>query len=241
MTDALNPMLAFIAGILSILSPCVLPLIPILFGTAQARHPMGPLALAAGLAVSFTVIGLFVATVGFSIGLDGDVFRKVGGLMLGLVGVVLLVPAAQTRLSLASGALGNWANRRAESVEGNGLLGQAFLGVLLGLVWVPCVGPTLGAASVLASQEKHLVQVTFVMFAFAVGVAVPLIALGLASGKMKRRIAPAMGRIGNTGKYVFGAVLIILGLLIVTDLDRVIEGYLTQASPDWLVEFTTRY
>jgi len=240
-TDALNPLLAFVAGILSILSPCVLPLIPILFGTAQSRHKLGPLALAAGLAVSFTAIGLFVATVGFSIGLDGDVFRRIGGVMLGLVGAVLLVPAAQTRLSLASGALGNWANRRAEGVEGRALLGQAFLGALLGLVWVPCVGPTLGAASVLAAQEEHLAQVTFVMFAFAFGVAVPLTALGLASRKVKRRIGPAMGRIGNTGKYVFGAGLLILGLLIVTDLDRMIEAYLTQASPDWLVELTTRY
>jgi len=67
--------LAFLAGILSILSPCVLPLLPIVLGTAQAEHRLGPVALAAGLAVSFTAIGLFVATIGFAIGLDTDVFR----------------------------------------------------------------------------------------------------------------------------------------------------------------------
>ncbi len=241
MPDAVNPLLAFVAGILSILSPCDLPLIPIVFGTAQSRHALGPIALAAGLAASFTMIGLFVATVGYSIGLDGDVFRRSGGVLLGLVGAVLLVPAAQTRLSLASGAIGSWADRRAAGVEGGGLIGQALLGALLGLVWVPCVGPTLGAASVLAAQQEHLGQVTFVMFAFAIGVAIPLTALGLASRRLKLRIAPAMMRLGSTGKNLFGAVLVVLGLLIATDLDRLIEAYLTQASPDWLVELTTRY
>jgi cytochrome c biogenesis protein CcdA len=241
MADAVSPLLAFVAGILSILSPCVLPLIPIVFGTAQSRHPLGPIALGAGLAASFTIIGLFVATIGFSLGLDGDVFRRSGGVLLALVGAVLLVPAAQTRLSLASGSIGSWADRRAAGVEGWGLGGQALLGALLGLVWVPCVGPTLGAASVLAAQEEHLAKVAFVMLAFAVGAAIPLTALGIASRSLKLRMAPALRRVGSSGKSLFRALLLILGLLIVTDLDRLIEAYLTQASPDWLLELTTRY
>jgi len=79
------------------------------------------------------------------------------------------------------------------------------------------------------------------MFAYAIGVAIPLTALGLASRRLKRRIAPAMIRFGSKGKNLFGAVLVVLGLLIATDLDRLIEAYLTQASPHWLVELTTRY
>ena len=61
------------------LSPCVLPLLPIVLGTAASEHRLGPVALAAGLALSFVVIGIFVATIGFAIGLDGDVFRAAGG------------------------------------------------------------------------------------------------------------------------------------------------------------------
>ena len=74
--------LAFLAGILSVLSPCVLPLLPIVLGAAQAEHRLGPAALAVGLALSFTVIGLFVATVGFAIGLDSDVFRILSAMVL---------------------------------------------------------------------------------------------------------------------------------------------------------------
>ena len=67
--------LALLAGILSTLSPCVLPLIPIVLGAALGRHRFGPVALAAGLALSFVAIGLFVATIGFAAGLGQEVFR----------------------------------------------------------------------------------------------------------------------------------------------------------------------
>jgi cytochrome c biogenesis protein CcdA len=69
--------LAFVAGVLSILSPCVLPILPIVLGASASRQRLGPVALAAGLALSFTTIGLFIATIGYAIGLDADVFRYV--------------------------------------------------------------------------------------------------------------------------------------------------------------------
>ncbi len=95
--------LALIAGVLSTFSPCVLPLVPVVLGTALGEHRFGPVALAAGLALSFVIIGLFVATVGFAAGLDHDVFRSVAAVLLIAVGVVLLVPRLQTQLATASG------------------------------------------------------------------------------------------------------------------------------------------
>jgi cytochrome c-type biogenesis protein len=68
--------LAFLAGLLTVLSPCVLPLLPIVFGAAASAHRLGPVALAAGVAISFVAIGLFIATIGFSIGLDAGLFRS---------------------------------------------------------------------------------------------------------------------------------------------------------------------
>ena len=103
--DLLSPALAFMAGLLSILSPCVWPIVPIVFGTAQSRHRFGPLALGIGLAASFTVIGLFVSTIGFSLGLDADLFRKVGGILLLGFGMLLLVPQWQMKLAVAGGQI----------------------------------------------------------------------------------------------------------------------------------------
>src|SRR5271156_5213358 len=95
--------LAFVAGILSILSPCVLPILPIVLGAAASERRLGPVALAAGLSTSFVVTGLFVATIGYSIGLDADLFRYVAACLIVAIGLVLMLPQLQTQLAAASG------------------------------------------------------------------------------------------------------------------------------------------
>ena len=99
--------LALVAGVLSILSPCVLPILPIVLAAAASEHRWGPAALAVGLAVSFVAIGLFAATVGYSIGLDAELFRNVAAVLIIAVGVTLLVPRFQERLALAGAPLAN--------------------------------------------------------------------------------------------------------------------------------------
>ena len=84
--------LALLAGGLTVLNPCVLPILPIVFATAVSKHKYGPLALAAGLTVSFVAIVVFVNAVGFWIGLDSEKFRTVGAVLIILVGLVLVVP-----------------------------------------------------------------------------------------------------------------------------------------------------
>src|ERR1700741_2425586 len=89
----------FIAGVLTTLSPCVLPILPIVLGAAASEHKYGPAALAAGLAVSFVAVGLFVATIGFSIGLTADLFRQAAAALLVIFGAVLMLPRLQARLA----------------------------------------------------------------------------------------------------------------------------------------------
>jgi cytochrome c-type biogenesis protein len=156
--DFISVPLALAAGLFSILSPCVLPLVPIVLGTAVAEHKLGPAALAAGLALSFTAIGMFVATIGYTIGLDGEIFRSGAAVLLVLVGEVLIIPQWQAQFAFAAGPIGNWTGQKFSDVSRNCLWGQFGVGVLLGAVWSPCVGPTLGAALVLASQGRELGQ-----------------------------------------------------------------------------------
>ena len=106
--------LSVAAGMLSILSPCVLPILPIVLGAAAAAHRFGPAALAAGLAASVVVVGLFAATLGFSIGLDGDVFRGVAAVLMVAIGAVLLLPRVAASLAPAGGPVANWADARFE-------------------------------------------------------------------------------------------------------------------------------
>lgn len=233
--------LAFLAGTLSILSPCVLPLLPVVFGTAAAQGRAGPLALGAGVVVSFVSVGLFVAVIGFSIGLDGGVFRSVAAALLVLIGIILLVPFLQGRLALASGPAVAWAEGRLSQIAGKGAAGQFAVGVLLGAVWSPCVGPTLGAASLLAAQGKDLVNVAATMAAFAVGVAVPLILIGSLSRGILQRARHRMLTAGKGFKAFLGATLVLAGGLILAGLDKPLEATLVAASPAWLTGLTTRF
>src|SRR6202000_988120 len=116
--------LAFAAGLLSILSPCVLPLVPIVLGAAATAHPLGALALAAGLALSFTGLGLLLALAGFGLGIDADMFRMVAAVIMAVLGAVLLIPSWQARLASAGGPLSGWADRYFGGFASSGLGGQ---------------------------------------------------------------------------------------------------------------------
>jgi cytochrome c-type biogenesis protein len=233
--------LALLAGLLTALSPCVLPLIPIVIGTALGEHRFGPVALAAGLALSFVVIGLFVATVGFAAGLDQELFRSVAAVLLILVGGVLLVPRLQLQLAAAAGPVGSWAQAHAGGFSTRGLGGQFAVGLMLGAVWSPCVGPTLGAASVLAARAENLVLVALTMLAFGIGAALPLLAIGMMSREALARWRNRLLAAGSGGKALMGIVLVAVGALILTGLDKRIEAVLVEASPAWLTELTTRF
>src|SRR5262245_17282571 len=122
-------LLAFVAGVLSILSPCVLPILPIVLGAAASEHRFGPVALAAGLSVSFVVIGLFVATIGYSIGLDLGVFRNVAAALMIAIGAILMVPRLQTQVAVAGAPVAKWGSRRGGTAPHGGIAAQ-LLGAL---------------------------------------------------------------------------------------------------------------
>lgn len=226
--------LAALAGSLSILSPCVLPLVPIVVGTAATRHRFGSAALAAGLALSFTAIGLFVATVGFALGVDGGAIRLVGAAAMVAIGVVLLLPALQGRLTGVLGPLGVGLERGLAWTGVGGSTGSFGVGLLLGAVWSPCVGPTLGAASLLAARGKDLGSVALTMAAFGLGAALPLLAIGLVSRARSSRRRAGLLATGLFGKRALGAALGLVGVLILTGLDRRLETWLVDVSPTWL-------
>jgi cytochrome c-type biogenesis protein len=233
--------LAFLAGVLSALSPCVLPLLPLVLGAAAAEHRAAPALLAFGVALAFVAVGLFVATIGFSIGLDGDLFRALAATAMIGLGVILLFPYLQTRLAAAAGPLTNRLNDAFGQGPRHGLAGQFGVGLLLGAAWSPCVGPTLGAASALAARGENLGAVAATMTAFGVGAAAPLLALGLMSRAAFTRWRSSLLSAGRWMKRALGLLFIALGAAIVTGADKSLEAALVSASPAWLTELTTRF
>ena len=148
--------------------------------------------------------------------------------------MVLLVPKLQEQFALAAGPVSNWAGGYADNFTPGSLAGQFGLGLLLGAVWSPCVGPTLGAASVLAAKGEDLAQVALTMLAFGIGAALPLMLLGLLSREAMMRWRGRLMETGKAGKTLLGVLLVAVGLLVATNLDKRLETILVDASPAWL-------
>jgi cytochrome c-type biogenesis protein len=232
---------AFLAGFLSTLSPCVLPLIPIIIGAAANQHRLGPLALAGGLAASFPVIRTGLASIGSSIGLAQDGFRLFAAIVMCMIGIVLISSRLQERFAIAMSGVSGAGNSLLSKVTIDGLLGQFLIGILLGLVWTPCVGPTLGAAITLASQGKDLGKIVLVMAVFGLGAGLPLAILGALSRGAMMRVKGKLGNAGKFGKQLLGGFLIVISILVMTGQDKVLEAFLLLYSPDWLTDLTTAF
>lgn len=233
--------LAFLAGVLSVLSPCVLPILPVVLGAAAAQARFGPAALAAGLALSFVTIGLFFATIGYTLDLDAGVLRQAAAAVLVAIGLVLVLPPLQSRIAVAAGPVGQWTDERFGGFSRDGVGGQFGLGLLLGAVWSPCVGPTLGAASALAAEGRDLGQVAATMLLFGLGAALPLLLVGILSRDVLMRWRSRLLGAGQGLKAALGVVLVVGGLLILAGLDHRVEAALVDLSPAWLTAATTRF
>jgi cytochrome c-type biogenesis protein len=230
-------LLGFAAGALGTLSPCVLPLLPLVIAGAVERHRLGPLVLAGGLAASATVLGFAVALLGFT--LDRDLVRVVAGTLLVVVGAVLLIARLDVALARATSPIAARAAALLARLGPRGLAGQLVVGALLGALWTPCGGPTLGGAIGLAAQRRSLAAAAAVMAAYSLGAVVPVLLLAYGSRRLVAR-PDRFARITRIAKPAVGVLLVMVGMLSITGGDKILESRLLDVMPAWLVDLTTR-
>jgi len=228
--------LALAAGMLTILSPCVLPLAPIVVASARAKDPRGPIALGLGLALTFGLVGGLLASFGVEFG-DSAFVRAISAAIMLLIGAALVFPSLSDALERRLGFVGRTADVLGERLPNAGLLGQAAAGAVLAFAWAPCAGPTLGAALILAAEGGSLAAATAIMTVYALGAAGALIGVGFALGGLagKARLAAA----GTGGRIALGAAFAVIGAAILTGFDHRLESVLVAAMPDWLATFAT--
>jgi cytochrome c biogenesis protein CcdA len=227
---------SFAAGVLSTLSPCVLPLLPIVLAGAVTRHRLGVLGLAAGLAVSATAFGLAFAMLGLA--LDRELVRVVAAALLVLSGAILLTTRLDGVVSRAASPLATWASTRLGAFAPSGLGGQVVVGLLLGVLWTPCGGPALAGAATLAARRESLPAAAAVMLAYSAGAALPLVLLAYGA---RRSLAASrrLARVARVAKPAVGIALVLTGLLTLSGADRAIEAGLVDRMPAWLVDLIT--
>lgn len=229
---------AYLAGLLTLINPCVLPVLPIVLATALQASRHGPLAIAAGLSLSFVVLGIAVTAFGHAIGLSIDDIARAGALLMVGFGLVLLVPRFASAFSTATAGMAAQADGQLDHVDRSGLRGQFIGGLLLGAVWSPCVGPTLGGAIALASQGESLGFATAIMIAFALGVSTIILALGYGARSALQKRQALMRKIATRARPIMGFAFILIGLMLFFQVHHVIEAALIQIMPSWLLNLS---
>ena len=236
-----NPMdliLAYLAGLLTLINPCVLPVLPIVLASSLQTDRRAPLALAAGMSVSFVALGLGVAAIGPAFGLNDETVSRAAAVMMIGFGLIMLVPAFGGRFASATAGLSARADAGITASSDVGLAGPFLGGARLGAVWSPCVGPTLGAAIALASQGQDIGRAFAIMLSFALGVATLIVVIAYGARGLLQRHRASFREFAARAKPIMGAVFVLIGLALLARLNHRIDGWLLQRLPAWLVDFS---
>ncbi|MFK7996638.1 MAG: cytochrome c biogenesis CcdA family protein [Granulosicoccus sp.] len=236
--------LGYIAGLLTLINPCVLPVLPIVLASALQAGRHGPLAIAAGLCLSFVIFGMVVATIGHSIGLTEQVLARTGAVLMIGFGLVLLVPRFNQSFATATASIGAGADGVLSSVQstnGSTLRTQFIGGVLLGAVWSPCIGPTLGGAISLASQGQNLSWAFLIMLSFGLGISTVIVALGYGTGQAVRKRKDRLQGLAEKAKPLLGITFLLVGVMIFFKIHHQIEALLVDVLPYWIQDLSIRY
>ena len=161
-------LLAYLGGILTILSPCILPVLPFVFARAGRSFARSTLPMLAGMALTFAVVATLAAVGGgWAVRVNG-VGRAVALVLLALFGLTLLFPALSDRLTRPLVALGSRLSERTQG-EQESVWSSAVLGIATGLLWAPCAGPILGIIFTTAAIKGANLNTTFLLLAYALG------------------------------------------------------------------------
>ncbi len=204
-------------------------------------HHRAPIVLALGLAISYATIGTTLAWAGTALELNSELVRRVGAALLGLLALIILSSSLQQRFAAATSGIGNAGNQLLSRLRLSGLYGQFVVGLVLGMIWSPCVGPTLGVAIVLASQGKHLADSAALMGLFSLGAALPVVILGYLSRSAMMSVRGKLLQAGRAGKVALASPMLIIAIATFSGRDRQPETWLVNHSPAWLTNLTTRF
>ncbi|MXW16244.1 MAG: cytochrome c biogenesis protein CcdA [Gemmatimonadetes bacterium] len=240
MTDSVGFPIAFMAGLLSFLSPCVLPLVPSYLsfvtgmsledmqeGIERRRVLIHSALFVTGFTVIFVLLGAGASFIGSFLLYNSDWIARIGGVIiilfgLHLMGVFQLMPLlSEKRVHLADRPVG--------------YAGTVMVGIAFGAGWTPCIGPILGAIMTMAASQEHLATGMLLLFVYSMGLAVPFMLAALAleaflrAFTRYRRFLPAIQKVA-------GALLIALGLLLATGSFVMLAAWLNRFTPEFLLE-----
>jgi cytochrome c biogenesis protein CcdA/thiol-disulfide isomerase/thioredoxin len=225
---------AFLAGIGTALSPCVLPVLPIALSAGATGGSRRPLGIVTGLALSFTFAAVALVYVIHALGLPDDLLRKLAIAALIGFGIALVIPAIGDRLEAWLSRLARRAPRGDGDAQSGGFASGVLVGVPLGLVYAPCAGPILAGVITLSASQTFTAGRLATALAYGIGSAVALYALMLGGRRVMRRLARHSGRL----QQGLGVVMVVVAVLMLANLDTRFQNAIASDLPSFLVNPT---
>lgn len=234
----MEPILAYVAGLLTLINPCILPVLPIVIVSSLQVSKRGPIALATGLCFGFVTVGLTVTAFGHLVGLTAYTMSRIGAAMMVVFGIVILVRPVASVLQNATGGVAHRADRMIENLDQNNLPGRFAAGFFLSIAWSPCIGPTLGAAIALASQGQDLLLAGVIMAGYAAGIATLVLGLAYGTRGLVTRYNMRFRAMSRYAQPVLGLTFVSIGCALFFGVAQTIEGALLRALPNWLIDLS---
>jgi cytochrome c biogenesis protein CcdA/thiol-disulfide isomerase/thioredoxin len=222
---------SFLAGFVTILAPCIWPLLPIVLSASSGAGKRRPLGITLGVMTSFSMFTLSISYLEKIFHLDANIFRLIAVVIIGLLGVSMMIPALGT-------AFENFVNRILSPFQnkiqkqGTGFGAGYATGFSIGLVWAPCAGPILATIATLAATQAVNGKVILVTLAYVVGLGIPLFFFSLLGSKAfskMRQVNKYTGKI----QQIFGLVMVAAAILIYTNYDKVIQVKILEIFPSY--------
>lgn len=231
----------YLAGLLTLINPCVLPVLPLVLASALQGDRRGPLYLCAGMSLSFVALGLGLAQIGPALGVFPETVERVAALVMIAFGLFLLVPALNTRFATATAGIATAADARIGQLNDASPARLFGGGALLGAVWSPCIGPTLGGAIALAARGEHLAQAGGIMVSFALGVSTVLLALAYGAQAQIAKRRALMMSLAARAKPIMGAAFLLIGVAIWFRLHILLEELALDVLPHWFSDLSIMF
>lgn len=226
---------AFLAGVFTILSPCILPILPAILSAGTLQGKWRPLGIILGLIVSFTFFTLALTTIVHAIGLSPDILRYLAIALMLALGLIMIFPKLSDRFAQLMAPVADVGQKVQGAGTRGGFGGGFIFGVALGLLWTPCAGPILAAITTLVATQSVNFTIILMTLAYSIGAGIPmyLIAYG---GSRVIQSSRFLSKHAEGIRQFFGGLMVMTALGIAFHWDMLLQQKIATFIPSLLIE-----
>ena len=232
---------AFLAGLVTILSPCILSIAPILLaaGTQQTRYK--PLGIIAGLVMSFSFFTLSLTAIVQATGVSPDIFRYIALCIIIFFGLTMIIPFFENAFTLLTSRIAHIGSAIQEhsSLIKTEFISGLLLGIALGLLWTPCAGPILATITTIAATGGITLTTILITISYSLGAAIPMLLLCFGGAKIMNSTT-ALAPYTHTIRQIFGVIIITSALAMIFHVDTFIQEKVAHLFPTVDIEKSNR-